>query len=809
MAEVLPEDVQTALFDLQRYLMDQVPPLTIIDSIEGLITLPPALAMRQIHSWAVETSRAESVGVTDCLFHAIKKIYFFAALKLIDRAKIDAYVNGLTPLAMQVVPPEDRESFNTNLQAMRNSNDFAAAAGGGFSKESLAHIKPKAATPPPSSDSFVGRTARRISAVMDRLSKLIPGGKPAAPSAPAPGGEAGPPPDMPAAHLLTMAAASSTSDKELESFIQTLQPVTGEADPLALIRLLANSAPRWEIQQAKPSAPVQAIEKIVSLTKDTMEVSKRFRVLVTTAVDQFNADVLPVAVSMLEVAERLILEKKLDPSTVDRIRNEAADSLSAEQLKKYTENVNRHVLLRKALTFFPSLRVETLMQDLRGEERPERRRSLLGLLEAHGNVAREKAISELDVELKRKREEQDTYYLRNVIYLMHRIPSETEGPAEMELLTRSSARNQSIYVIKEAVVRIGQLKTDAAVKLLTMRLAETESMLLKNDPLYPVEEMQKLLDRIVAALGRIGTPSALLTVARHGIKPAPILGDTRGRLTVLAQHDLSFDEKTVDVIIKMIRDDLPKKILGKILPSLQPAPVKLIEALSGTRSESVEGLLRELSEKFIDHDIGKAALTALARFAEGGRELPSDKKKASLTGDLQFFGLPTLMQSLAEQQASGIVTLAAKNGQTAGKMLFIEGKFAEAQAAHLRGNEALYQLLEKPIVGTFSFVPQPPSALPTKSTPVQVMGLLLEGIRRHDELKQVSMFVPDDLVVKATGVKPTPDGEDIDPAIMRDVWVKATGGTKVSEWEPQVAADSYRIRRLVAHWLDAGALQTA
>jgi len=44
---------------------------------------------------------------------------------------------------------------------------------------------------------------------------------------------------------------------------------------------------------------------------------------------------------------------------------------------------------------------------------------------------------------------------------------------------------------------------------------------------------------------------------------------------------------------------------------------------------------------------------------------------------------------------------------------------------------------------------------------------------------------------------------------LREVWVNACKGARVAEWEPQIAADSYRIRRLLAHWVDQGALQAA
>ena len=416
---------------------------------------------------------------------------------------------------------------------------------------------------------------------------------------------------------------------------------------------------------------------------------------------------------------------------------------------------------------------------------------------------------ELENELDRPDNEIDTYYLRNVIYLLHRIPREGDENTdkELELLKRATDRGQNIYVIKEAVIPLGYLKSEAAAKVLTTRLAEFEVMLVRKDTsLYPMEEMQKVLDRITAALGRIATPAALLTIARHGMKPNPLLGDTRGRLAVLAQHDLSFDEQTVDIVIKAIRDDLPTKLLGRVIQSKAP-PLKLIEALSGTRSEKVDALLTELAEKFADHDIGRAAAAALLKLSGGaGASTAAAKPGATLTGDLDFFGLPSLMQSLADQQATGIVTLVARaTGQTAGKLLFANGKFADAQAGHLRGVDALYQLLEKPPTGTFSFVPH--ATQPKVKEVSDVMGLLFEGIRRHDELRQMMIFVPDDVALRATAVKPTPDPEETDPAVIREVWVKASSGTRLVEWEPTIAVDAYRIRRLVGKWLEEGALQ--
>lgn len=803
------ERVQEALYDIQRYLFDQIAPLNASEAMETLIAQPPELIMQQIQAWAVEQGRIQGATLADCLFHALRKIFQFGALRLVEPRIVDAYLDRLAPLALQACPAEERENLAIHVKSMREMRTLSTSSIG--TVESIAKQQAPAAASAQPADNLVARSAHRLSLVIDRLASFLPGKVAPAPASPPAGGA---PVEEPSAPLVTMAAASSSSEQELEAYLEKLRPYTGGAKADNVFHILGSSVPGWEIvtpgdTKPAPAAPVKAMHKIMTMTRSSADSTRRFRELLMSAIEQFNSGNLGAAVSMFELAELVIAEKKLDPSSVDRIRSDVVDSIKPEQLKKYAETKSKHVPLRSALSFFPTLTKESLLEQLRGEQRPERRRSILGLLEAYGVAGRDAALVDLETELNRPPEQVDTYYLRNVIYLLHRIPRDPDAPVEkeLELLTRSSARGQSIYVIKEAIQPLGQIKNEAAVRLLTTRLAEFEALLSRGDTTaYPADEMQKLLDRIIAALGRIATPAALLTVARHGMKPNPLLGDTRSRLAVLSQHDLSFDEQTVNVLMKAIRDDLPKKVLGRVIPQRQLAPMRVIEALSSTRSEAVESLLAEIVEKYPDHEVGRVAATALAT-RSAARQGTTETTGATLTGDLQFFGLPSLMQSLAETQATGIVTLTSKeSGQTAGKVLFFCGKFLDAQTGHLRGMDALYQLLERPVVGAFSFVPhRGPQPTLTKQ-PTDVMGLIFEGIRRHDELKVAAVVAPDDIALKATGTKPVPLADEEDAALVRDVWVRASGGTRVREWEPTVAADSYRIRRLVAHWVEQGAL---
>jgi hypothetical protein len=814
--EQTSETVAAALVDFQRYLLDLVPPLTVADSVETLMQQPPAVTVREMNAWALEENRMQSVAVVDCLFHALKKIHLLGSLKLFEREEIDRFLESLTPGTLQVCPPEYRDLLRSNIAALRSARHAEVSRASFGTARGL--------RPPEGTEGVPAGNVRLLSLMIERLARIVPAGivAQANPSGqalaqPAAQPVAEPMPEDPVPAMVAMATANANSEQELKTYMDSLAPYTAQAPGQSLFRILSTNVPDWDVKvppemAPQPPAAIKAMHKIITLTKNPTETGKRFRELLESAMEQFNAGSLSAAVSLLELADVVIVEKNLDKPSINRIRTEVLETINAEQLKKYSESKARGPLLRKALSFFPTLSIGSLLEELRFEERPERRRSILGLLEAHGTEAREAALVQLETELARPAPDEvaaESYYLRNLIYLLHRIPRDADAPVEKELtlLTRASAPSQPTYVAKEAILPLGQIKSDAAVKLLTTRLAEYESMLLRNDSKNP-PEVHKLLDRIVAALGRIGTPSALLTVARHGVKPNPLLGDTRARLAALSQHDLSFSEDTVNVLVSMVRDEMPGKLLGKILPKRQPPSVKVIEALSNTRSEVVESLLKDVARRFPDQEVGRVAASAVSSSTAGaGGPANPDTRGSSLTGDLQFFGLPALLQSLADSSPTGVLTLFNRAGLTAGKILFDSGKFIDAQVGHLRGTDALFKVLERPVVGTFAFTHRV-MGVTTRShgLPLEVMPLIFEGMRRHDELKQMSALVPDDLVLQATNTKPSPLADESDPAMIREVWLKASSGEGVGSWEKSIPADPYRVRRLIVHWLEEGSL---
>jgi hypothetical protein len=787
--------IEGALVDLQRYLQNEIAPDAGAGSVALLMAQPPEVVMQHVGNWSIEQAGKHAAPISDLLVHALKKIYIMGELNLLDREAIANYLDRITGIAIRLcASDEERAQLRTKLTAMRVSKSTVAPP--------IQFALPVLAAPAPAPvvvDTDDAQAARRLSLILERLGSAHgESGQPAAPADP-----------QAIAQMLTMAAASSKTGQQLNDYMEQIRPLAGAAGGNVFV-ILGGAMPSWDLPQLpgtqKAPSQIGAMERIIDLAVDPAAAMDRFRELVHAAVEKLNDGALPATLWMLDVAQNTITEKNLEVLTVNQICADSADRISSVQLRKYVENKRQHAALRIALDFFPTLNLENLFRQLRGETRAERRRWLLGHIEAHHEAGRAFALNELEAELARN--DVDTYYLRNAIYLLHRIPHEDGDGVERETaaLERVSARGQNIYVIKEAATALGRIKTDASLMVLTTRLAEFEVILLRGDTsMYPAAEMQKLLDRIVGAIARIGTPAALLTVARHGMKANPVLGDTRARLAGLSQHDLSFEEGAVEVLLKALRSEIPGKLLGRLLPKKQEGTVQLIEALSGTRSDAAEDLFREIAQRFPEEEIGRAAAKALEMRSAAENPVPG-QPAATLAGELEFFGLPSVVQSLAEMRATGMVTLTTKTGQPIAGLAFVEGKFLNAQKGPLRGVDAFYEILERPLAGKFSFVPHPIEKMKSTLQPQEIIGILLEGVRRHDELQQLTALIPDTLKIAKGSVKPTPHESEDDPAIIREIWLKASSGTTVGEWSGQVNTDSYRVRRLVAHWLETGAL---
>ncbi|HKQ62492.1 MAG TPA: DUF4388 domain-containing protein [Candidatus Polarisedimenticolaceae bacterium] len=810
MSTVAPNtaEVRQALYDLGRYFSDELAPLMAVDSVEVLLGCPPQLVASQIRAWVESQYRQLSSGVpvSDCIYHALKKIHLMSEFELIGHEQLERYLKELGGLVLEFCPADERESLQQSLGSLGETAPTHAAAVQMLHRTPAREVGPTRSAAAVNED--LSRSLKRLGLLVERL---------AADGKPLGAGDVGRTELV--GQILATAAGSSRSGAELETALQRLGDLGLDNRMDQIFRNLSRSLPSWTPppqEGGQPaqgwSRPVEAMHRLISLAPDQAEGASRFSEMMRTAVEAFNEGRLPQAASMFELAERLIAEKKIDGEMVKSLRQRAHEALSEEQFRLAVELADKHPALRKVLAFFPALSPNGLLDQLHGEQARARRKLLLALLEIEGAPARQAALDRLASFDTGGAADPQGFFQRNLVFLLRRIPRPAGATTERELplLDRLSRLGNPMIVVREAIPALVGLPPEEAERPLAARLDEIEKALLAGgrDP-AATEELLALLDRTTGALARAGTLNARRILVAHGFKEQPQLGHTMGRLAELQGQDLSGDRQLVESLLEALQQELPRKVLGFTVHKNNPNLLPLVLALSGTNLPAVRQQLEEVGQRFREQDFGQAATRALATLGSGAR--PAEEEAQSLSGDIELFGLPNLLQSLADSQVTGVLTLNDRDNRGLGTVLFESGKVRGCRAAKLSGETALYQLFERPAGGSFVFKRRRDlGGEPTDpGPPIDVLSCVLEALRRHDELQLAQALVPDQVQLKATEVNPTvPDGED-DSTLVRAVWSEVSAGATPEACEASVATDAYRIRRLLAHWVEEGALRAA
>lgn len=828
--ETINAEVREALEELQQYLSDSLPPLVVADSIKILLRYSAELVASNIHVWTASQYRGGTeIPVSDYIFHAVKKIQLMGEFHLVPQGPFETYLEELKERVLVYCPEADRAFLQENLARLREASSTSAStaspdllfrqmpAGQGLTRATAGGSLGRG-TGETGGEDF--QSLRRLSVLIERLEREVGAGGPKNTAAPM------------ASQTLAAAARTSRSPREFEQYLERVRDMGLDINTGEVFKSLGSSLPGWimpgtssDPRAATPPSPtLDAMRRVVTGTEDPGEGLRRFQEMVRSAVGRFNEGAVAQAATMIDLANQIIAEREVDPVAAQVVRKKGDDELDPERLRKYAESSDLHPPLRRVLNFFLALTPEGLLADLRREVKRERRRLLLLLLEVHGKEAREAAVAELKPPFGRGSADEDWYFRRNLLYLLRRIPREATASIDedVELAVRHAELRFPAPLVKEAIANLGQLKHERAESTLVAMLQDLESILIGKPDQSPYDprEIRLLLDRVVAALARFGTPGARRAVVEHGLKKKVELGDSMARLAELAGQDLSADPETVEKLLAALKANAPFKLFGLVLHQNDQSLFYCIEALSTTPTPEVRAAFEDITRRFSGHEIGKAAAKALAGFADlpapgtadagtpGGVAAPAPAS-ATLSGDLEIFGLPALLQSLAESRVTGTVTVKDRKGESFGAIVLALGKLKACRTGLLSAEEAFFQILERPVPGTFVFTRSP--ELPGEDASVlrDILALSLEGMRRYDEFQQAAAVVPDDVPLRQTDSKPTPHPDERDGILIRDLWTKVSTGATPRECELTVRADSYRIRRLLAHWVATGALALA
>jgi hypothetical protein len=583
------------------------------------------------------------------------------------------------------------------------------------------------------------------------------------------------------------------------------------------MKILAAQLPDWaapapEESESSPLGAVRAMRKFIDLAKDQNEGLERYDELVSTAVTEFNEGSLGRSVTLLDLAERMAAEKVVDGAYVKGVQRRGRSMIDEARLRGFAEKQDQHHLLRRFLHFFPELGPEALLAELEEEDNRDRRRYLLLLLTAQGGTTYQAVMDDLS------REASGTasfpwYYRRNLVHLLRTLPRSPERKIdpEIDMMIQLSDLRGELPLVREALLAMGQIQHTRITTAMVARLSELEDALLGEKELpHEPDQLIALVDTINRSLLRQEGAEARRCLVSHGLKRQSALGDTLERLARLSGQDLSQEADSVEKITSALRSELPKKVLGLTLKSQRKVRglEHLIESLASTDVPAVRDLLSNIAAEYEGEPFAETAVTVLKQLGGPAEKAPRESPDVTLSGDLGLFGLPNLLQNLAESQIGGLLLVYGSDGKVAAELALEDGRLRRARAGKLKGRDAVYRLLEDPAPGRF--VLQEDSAVEPgdfgEGAVVPIPDLLFEGIRRFDEFNRAAALAPDGARFKKGSKKPSQLEEETDGELAREVWRRAASGFSPEECERELPVDRFRVRRLFEHWVAEGSL---
>jgi len=265
---------------------------------------------------------------------------------------------------------------------------------------------------------------------------------------------------------------------------------------------------------------------------------------------------------------------------------------------------------------------------------------------------------------------------------------------------------------------------------------------------------------------------------------------------------LTVDPEQLAALLVSIRELVPSKMLGFVAKRGHHELSCVIHAVAGTPTPEVRAVLELVAEKFKGHALGGQARKTLAKL-----EPSAAKTTDALTGDLELFGLPNVLQSLAGSQSTGELVLFDAHQARQGSITMALGAITRCEAGGLSGAEAVYLFMEKPFPGTFAFRTAAAEGGMAAPSALDLMSLLMEGARRHDEYQQAKALAADGVRFEPTGTPAIRPEDETDGELASAVWDRAAAGTPANESELALKTDPFRVRRLYGCWVESGSLR--
>ena len=186
-------------------------------------------------------------------------------------------------------------------------------------------------------------------------------------------------------------------------------------------------------------------------------------------------------------------------------------------------------------------------------------------------------------------------------------------------------------------------------------------------------------------------------------------------------------------------------------------------------------------------------------------DLPDREVKRELQGDLAYFDLATVVQTLISSSQSGVMTLSIDKTMVA-QLFFQSGNIFRAYYGQRRGDEAVHHLFQALPGGQFLFESRADDAVadgPDPGITVPAMALMMDSVRLQDELKILLEELPADNTLLERNADKLVWTEAEGQADAHQIWECLQAPVTLGELFDRSHACHYHTARIVA-----GLLQT-
>jgi CRP-like cAMP-binding protein len=180
-----------------------------------------------------------------------------------------------------------------------------------------------------------------------------------------------------------------------------------------------------------------------------------------------------------------------------------------------------------------------------------------------------------------------------------------------------------------------------------------------------------------------------------------------------------------------------------------------------------------------------------------------------LQGNLKFFDLATVIQTLIGSHQTGVLTVTQDQGKHKfAEISFLKGHICRARVRHLSGDDAVFQLFQSPLEGDFSFAGRniPEDEMQDDIT-MPAISLLMESVRLQDEMPLLLERLPDPARSFRQRAEHLSWEEPETLELAASVWSRLKKGASLSDLQREIPRCSYSIYRTVHSLLETGQIE--